>query len=230
MRYRQMATFMRGSLFFLLCLSFVSSGLFGQAENEIQSLRLAELTDYFALSTTGQGQTPMYRIDQRPKKVISGFFIGYGTGSSNDVSAKWLVRLGGDFGIVHNFAIGLEIMPSFFSVEQESVPFKQIGIPFNAFVNLKGGLHLGGLVHFLKFLKFFAGAGGGVGGMLTYITYNEETVGKIAFEPAIHLLGGIELDFGVIGLVAEYQKIKIMVTNQNPDPWVNYFIFGLRFF
>ena len=138
--------------------------------------------------------------------------------------------MGGDFGIARNVAIGFEIMPSIFSVEDQSVPFKQTGIPFNAFVNLKGGVHLGGLFPFLDFIKVFAGGGGGVGGLLTFITYNWETVEKIAFEPAVHLLYGIELDFGAIGVVAEFQKINIMVRHQNPDPWVNYFIIGLRIF
>lgn len=230
MRYKYFTKVMCGSLFFLLCMSFGSSGVFAQTESETKSYRLSEFADLLDLSATGQGQAPMYRLNRRPERVLSGLLLGYGTGSSNDVSANWLVRLGGDFGIARNFAVGLEIMPSIFSVEEESVPFKQTGIPFNAFINLKGGVHLGGLFPFLKFLKVFAGAGGGAGGLLTFITYNGETVQKIAFEPAVHLMGGIELDFGVIGLVVEYQKINIMVRHQNPDPWVNYFIIGLRLF
>ena len=230
MRYGYFTKFTCGSLFFLLCFSFASSGVSALAESETKSFRLPELADLFDLSATGQDQAPMYRFNRRPEKVISGLLIRYGTGSSNDVKAYGLVSLGGDFGIVRNFAIGFEIMPSFFSVEDQSVPFKQTGIPFNAFVNFKGGLHLGGLIPFLKFLKIFAGAGGGVGGQYTFITYNGGKVQKITFEPAVHLLGGIELDFGVIGLVAEFQKINIMVRQQNPDPWMNYFIFGLRLF
>jgi len=211
-------------------MSLAWGGVFAQTDNQTKPSLSADFTDLFDLAVTGQGQTPMYRIDRRPERVISGFIIGYGTGSKDNVRANWLVRLGGDFGVARNFSVGFEIMPSVFSVEEESIPFQQVGIPFNAFVNLKGGVHLGGLIPFLDFLKVFAGAGGGVGGMLTFITYNEETVEKLAFEAAVHVLYGIELDFGAVGIVAEFQKINIMVRNQNPDPWVNYFIIGLRLF
>jgi hypothetical protein len=221
---------MCSSLFFLLCFSFGVSGVSAQAESEMKSLQMPEFADLIDLSFSGLGQAPTHRLNRRPEKVISGLLIRYGTGSSNDINANWLVSLGGDFGIVRNVAIGFEIMPSIFRVEEESASFKHTGIPFNAFINLKGGLHFGGLIPFLKFLKIFAGAGGGVGGQYSFISYFGDNVQKIIFDPAVHLLGGIELDFGVIGLVAEFQKIKIMASHQNPDPWVNYFIFGLRLF
>lgn len=211
-------------------MSFGASIASAQAESETKSLQMFEFADLIDLSLKGLGQTPTYGLNRRPERVISGLLLRYGTGSSNGVKANWLVSLGGDFGIARNIAIGFEIMPSIFSVEEESASFKHTGIPFNAFINLKGGLHLGGLIPFLKFFKIFAGAGGGVGGQYSFISYFGEQVQKITFEPAVHLLGGIELDFGVIGLVAEYQKINIMVRNQNPDPWMNYFIFGLRLF
>lgn len=218
MRNKYFSTYLSKALLIFLILLFVWSGVYAE-----------ELKDDISISTAGAGQAPSYGSYGYSDNVISGFLIRYGTGFSGITEANWLVSLGYDFGIAHNFAIGIEIMPSYFSVEDSSIPFKQTGIPFNAFINAKGGFHLGGLIPFLKFLKFFAGAGGGVGSLYTTFTYAGDKLQKITFDPAFHVLGGVELDFGVVSLIAEYQRIKVLAKNVDPDPWLNYLIIGLRF-
>ena len=212
----------------LLCLIFGLSGVLAQAETEAKPFQLSVPADVFDLSASALGQSPIfYNADS--EDIIAGFFVRYGTGYSGITESNGLVSVGYDFGIYHNFAVGLEIMPSYFNVKDDTVPIKQTSIPFNVFFNAKGGVHLGGLIPFLKIIKFFAGAGGGIGSVYTNVTYAGDKLQKITIDPAVHLLGGLELDLGSVGLIVEYQKIKVLAKNQNPDPWVNYIVFGLRF-
>jgi hypothetical protein len=159
--------------------------------------------------------------------VISGFFIKYGMGSAP--SNMWLAGIGYDFGIGRNFALGIEVMPSYSNVSNDSIQFKQATIPFHAFLNVKGGFHFGGLIPFLRFFKIFAGAGGGVGGSYIHTTFEGHSFQKFFFDPAVHLMGGVELDLGFVSLIGEYQKIKVWAKDQDPDLWVDYIVFGLRF-
>lgn len=229
MNYQHPIITIRGILLFLLCLAVGTSGFAADLGKEVYSFSLHSPLKNFNLAQPQTGDMGMERYYDYQEDVIDGFFIKYGTGFSNITEASWLISVGHDFSISRNIAIGLEIMPSYFSVEDSSVPFSQTGIPFNAFINIKGGLHLGGLVPFLKFLKVFAGGGGGVGALFTSVTFDGDKLHKITFDPAFHVLGGIELDLGFVSLIGEYQKIKIMVGNQDPDPWLDYFLFGLRF-
>lgn len=228
MRHKYSSNSLSKALLFFLCLTFGLSGVSAWAETEVKPFQLFVPVDVFDLSASGLGQAPiLYNVDS--EDIITGFFVKYGMGSGGITEANGLVSVGYDFDISHNFAVGLEIMPSYFSVKDDTIPIKQTSIPFNAFFNAKGGVHLGGLIPFLKIFKFFAGAGGGIGSVYTNVTYAGDKLQKITFDPAVHLLGGLELDLGSVGLIVEYQKIKVMAKNQNPDPWVNYLVFGLRF-
>jgi len=159
--------------------------------------------------------------------LLNGFFLKFGVidkGWSN-----WIGSLGFNFRLHNNISLGLEVMPSYTTLEDDSAELKQNTIHAFTLVNLRGGTSLYFIDPDMDFLKIYAGMGGGMALSHTNSSLEGSSSTLFKYNPALQILGGFELDTGKISLIFEYQMLRELDKNVDPNAWIGYLIFGIRF-
>ncbi|MCJ7581601.1 MAG: hypothetical protein MUP98_13825 [Candidatus Aminicenantes bacterium] len=170
-----------------------------------------------------QSLPPDNQSSIKKENLLSGLSLKFGWLQSvylDRINDKWLASVALNFGLGRNFAWGFEIQPSYQSEKFTDISMKII--PIMGFLNLKGGM---------KFLfpTFFAGAGVGAMANYTSIKYDGETYSDFSVIPAYHFLAGFELDLKSFALLIEYQMIKVIDPDIDPDSYTHYLLLGIRF-
>jgi hypothetical protein len=158
--------------------------------------------------------------------IPSGLFLKFGVIANG--WGDWLGSFGFDFKMMKNFSLGAELMPSYYSVAADSVQMKGSTIPVDAFLNFKGGTNLSMILPKLDFVKLYGGLGGGLALAYTTTTIEDASSSLFTYHPAIHIIIGSELQARSIGLIFEYQLIRVMDPKVKPNSWTGYLIFGIR--
>lgn len=159
-------------------------------------------------------------------KHMTGFFLKFGVIDKG--WGDWLGSVGYDLRVYKNFTLGLEVMPSYYAVEDEINQLKLTSIPVNVFLNIKAGTGLGRIKPEMDFIKLFGGLGGGIYADRSESTFEQVNSNLFTTYGALHLLGGFELQAGKVDLIFEYQLIRILDPVSSKDPWIGYLIFGIR--
>ncbi len=159
--------------------------------------------------------------------LLNGFFLKFGVVDKG--WGNWIGSLGYNFRLHKNISLGLEIMPSYATLEDDSVELKQNTIHAFTLVNLRGGASLYFIDPDMDFFKIYAGMGGGMALSYTNSTFEGSSLTLFKYNPALQILGGIELDTGKVSLIFEYQMLRELDKNMDPNAWIGYLIFGIRF-
>jgi hypothetical protein len=157
--------------------------------------------------------------------ILNGFFLKFGVIDKG--WSDWIGSLGYDFRLHKNISLGLEVMPSYITVNDDELELKTI----HAFtlVNLRAGTSLYFIDPDMDFFKIYAGVGGGMALSYTDSTIEGSSSTLFKYNPALQILGGIELDTGKVSLIFEYQMLRELDKNMDPNAWIGYLIFGIRF-
>jgi len=173
---------------------------------------------------------PSYPI--QPGRIPSGFFLKFGVIDKG--YGDWIGSLGYDLRIMKNLSVGLEVMPAYYSftdvefqVDFETFLMDQSTMLVRSFLNVKGGTDLRMIRPQLDFAHIYGGIGGGLEADYTKNTI-EQTTSKFSLNPALHIFGGIELRAKFVNLIFEYQLIRVLDPDLDPDNWIGYLIFGIR--
>jgi hypothetical protein len=158
-------------------------------------------------------------------RILSGFFLKLGV--MNKEGGGWIGSLGYDFRLHKNITLGLEVMPSYTSFKDATVELDMKTVSAFTLANIKAGTSL----NFIKmdFFKVYAGLGGGMALNFTRTTFEGYSSTLFKYNPALQILGGFEFDIGKVSLIFEYQKLRDLNPDVDPDEWVGYLIFGIRF-
>lgn len=160
--------------------------------------------------------------------LFSGFVTKFGWMYKPDaggIGDTWVVGFNYDIGLHRNFAMGIELLPSYHSYSDLDMHV----IPVLGFINLKAGLNLGDLTKLLGFISPYAGAGGGLEAAYTVVSLDGETFTDFSTRGAYHLFIGLQLKFGTLRLIGEYQWIRVSDPNIDPNYWRHFLLVGFRF-
>lgn len=163
----------------------------------------------------------------RREKLFSGFMIKFGWMRSPDPGGfdkSWIGGLNFDIGLSHSLALGIELMPSYRNYSDIDLHI----IPIMGFINLKTGFNLGGLVKPLGFMNPYTGVGAGVDASYTLVEFEGESYSNFSTKFAYHIFLGLQLNFGGLKIIGEYQLVQAPDANVNPNFWRHYLLFGLR--
>ena len=97
-----------------------------------------------------------------------------------------------------------------------------------SFLNLKSGTSLSRLKPELDFVTLFGGVGGGLTAIRSQAKIEGSSSNVTRTQGSLHLIAGIELDANKIGLIFEYQLIRVMNPSSSDNPFVGWVIFGIR--
>lgn len=172
-------------------------------------------------------QPAAYPFSPSPN-LFSGFVTKFGWMYKPDaggIGDTWVVGFNYDIGLHRNFALGIELLPSYRSYSDLEMHV----IPILGFINLKAGLNLGDFIKPLGFIWPYAGAGGGLEAAYTIVSLDDETFTDFSTSGAYHIFIGIQLKFGTLKLIGEYQWIRVSDPNIDPNYWQHFLLFGFRF-
>lgn len=168
-----------------------------------------------------------------PGRVPSGFFLKFGVIDKG--YGDWIGSLGYDLRIMKNLSVGVEVMPTSYSfsdvefqVDFETFLMDQFTMLIRSFLNVKGGTSLDVIKPQMDFINIYGGLGGGLEADYTKNTIEQNTSSRLTFNPALHIFVGIELQAKFVNLIFEYQLIRVLDPDVDPDNWIGYLIFGIR--
>jgi Bacterial SH3 domain len=174
----------------------------------------------------GPAPSPPAAPNQGLEGRASGFTGKFGIRAAG--RDGWYASLGYDLALGRLLSVGIELMPTFSVLESQDKTYKGTTVLANGFLNVKAGTSLGFLSPEWSFVRVYAGAGAGGQGMAYKATSDGQTVSMTQFIPAVHVLGGVELKMKSGSLIFEYQAVSALDPVMDPDPWLGFFIFGIR--
>jgi opacity protein-like surface antigen len=161
--------------------------------------------------------------------LLKGFSVKFGwmaSPSGQSLGDTWIAGLGYDFALGQNFALGLEVQPSYRSYSDTSFEMKVI--PVLAWAQLKAGVNLGRILKFLSFADGYAGIG--LGGQAAFFsaTVDGQSYSQTNFNFGLKVVLGTAIQLGAIKLLLEYQFVRISDPAVDPVVWRGFVMAGIR--
>jgi len=173
----------------------------------------------FVFAAIGWGQSVGGDIRTPGMKLLSGFSIKAGWQPGLPFTETWVGGVGFDFGLSPNIALGLDILPSFFSDSEIQLTV----VPVLGLAAVKVGLKI------LRSVTLFVGAGGGFEASFISGTYSNKTYTHFEAKPALQGLFGVEAALGGTGLFLEGKYLQVIDANVTPNSWQLLLLGGIRF-
>lgn len=158
--------------------------------------------------------------------ILNGFFLKFGVIDKG--WGDWIGSLGYSFRLHKNISLGLEVMPSYTTVKDDVQELDVKTTHAFTLVTLRAGTSLFFIDPDMDFFKIYAGLGGGMGLRYTDSTVEGNSSTLFKSNPALQILGGLELDTGPVSLIFEYQMLREFDKSIDPNSWFGYVIFGIR--